>query len=244
MNNMNICASTNSRPVFGWFKLHGCLAMAGITGPLLLLGAEILVSPSFTNYSPVQDSISLLAWAGLGWIQSVTFLATGLLLEAFAAVLLLGIRGAKGFNLGIILLALSGFSLLLVGAFRTDIPYYPHTISGTIHGIAADTTFTLLPLAILLISPSLKKDPYWRSLFIFSITAAVFSIIWIAIYRLWQPQQLGWFGLYERILAGVEILWIEVMAFRLFRLFLKSFQIAPHQALISRDYSDSGLTNH
>ncbi len=229
--------------LFGWLKLHGFLAIAGIAGPLLLLGAEIVVLPSVTNYSPIQDSISSLAWAGLGWIESGTFLITGLLLEVFAAVLLLGIRGVRGFHLGIFLLTCSGFGLLLVGAFRADIPYFPHTVGGTIHGIAANTTFLLLPLAILLIAPSLKKDPYWRSMFIFSIATAAFALIWIGIYRIWLPEKLGWFGLYERILAGVEIIWVEVMAFWLLRLFLKSVQNAPGQALIPQGSPNSELTN-
>jgi hypothetical protein len=95
MNKMNVYQKTAANPVFGWLKLHGLLAMAGITGPLLLLGAEIVVLPSVANYSPVKDSISSLAWTGLGWIESFTFLTTGLLLEVFAAVLLLGIRGTR-----------------------------------------------------------------------------------------------------------------------------------------------------
>jgi hypothetical membrane protein len=224
MSNTNVDQRTTASPFFGWLKIHGFLSMAGIMGPLLLLGAEIVVLPSVANYSPVRDSISILAWTGLGWIESFTFLITGLLLEVFAAVLLLGIRGRRGFNLGILLLTLSGFGLVLVGAFRTDIPNYTQTIGGTIHGIAANTTFILLPVAILLIAPSLKRDAYWRSLFPYSIATAVFALIWIFIYRVWMPAEQGWFGLYERILAGAEIIWVEVMAMWLLRLFLMSFQ--------------------
>lgn len=230
MNKMSVDQQTNASPLFGWFKLHEFLAVAGIAGPLLLLGAEIVVLPSVGNYSPVRDSISSLAWGWLGWIESSTFLITGLLLETFAAVLLLGIRWSRGFKLGIFLLTCSGFGLILIGAFRADAPYFAPTISGQIHGIAANITFTLLPLAILLIAPSLKKDPYWRSMFVFSIAIAVFALIWIGIYRVWLPQQLSWFGLYERILAGFEIIWVEVMAFWLLRLFLISEQYPCVQA--------------
>ena len=226
MSNMNMHQKTTAGPVFGWLKLHGFLTMAGIAGPLLFLGGEILVVPSVANYSLVNDSISSLAWAGLGWIESFSLLTTGLLLEVFATVLLLGIRGTRGFNLGIFLLTCSGFGLILVGAFRTDIPYFGHTISGTIHGMAANTTFILLPMAILLIAPSLKKDPNWRSLFAYSISTAVFALIWIIIYRVWLPPQLSWFGLYERILADVEIAWVEVMALWLLRLFLRASENA------------------
>jgi hypothetical protein len=236
LSNTNVYQGTSANPVFGWLKLHGFLSMAGIMGPLLLLGAEIVVLPSVANYSPVRDSISILAWTGLGWIESFTFLTTGLLLEVFAAVLLLGIRGRRGFNLGILLLTCSGFGLLLVGAFRTDIPNFTNTIEGTIHGIAANTTFILLPIAILLIAPSLKRDAYWRSLFPYSIATAVFALIWIIIYRVWMPGELGWFGLYERILAGAEIIWVEVMAWWLLRLFLIAFQNASLPVSNTPDY--------
>ena len=98
MSKLNIHQKTASSPLFGWLKLHGLLALTGIMAPLLLLGAEIIIVPlSFAYYDPMQHSISLLAWAGLGWIESATFFITGFLLEAFAAVLLLGIRGVRGF---------------------------------------------------------------------------------------------------------------------------------------------------
>ena len=211
------------------FKLHGFLALAGITAPWLLIGAELIVPLSFFNYNPVRDSISMLVWAGLGWIQSATLIISGLLLEVFAATLLVGVRGVRGFKFGIMLLTLSGFGLLIVGAFPTDFPNFAPTLEGMIHGVASKTTFLLLPLAILLIAPSLKKDPNWKPLFGFSIATAALTVIWIAIYQWWSPQELGLFGLYERVLAAIEIIWIEVMAFWLLRLFLRARiqQLAP-----------------
>lgn len=210
-----------------WPKLRSLLAMAGVIGPLLLLTAEIMVLPTVHDYSPIRDSISSLAWTALGWVENGSFVTTGLLMEIFAAVLFLGIRGAKAFNLGVVFVACSGFGLILVGGFRTDIPYLPPTIDGLVHGIGANATFTLLPLAILLIAPSLRKDPYWRPLFHFSLATAAFALIWIALYRVVLPDQLSWFGLYERILAGIEIMWVEVMGFWLLRQFLRSVNDAP-----------------
>jgi hypothetical membrane protein len=238
-NNQNINASSAS----ALFKLYGFLALAGITGPWLLLGAELIVPLSLVNYSPLRDSISMLVWSGLGWIQSATLLIAGLLLEVFAAVLFLGIRGAKGFKFGILLLTLSGFGLLVVGAFPTDLPHFAPTLNGMIHGIASKTTFLLLPLAILLIAPSLRKDPYWRPMFGFSIAIVAVTFIWMTIYRWWSPQELGLFGLYERVLAAIEIIWIEVMAFWLLRLFLTNFQNTPAQIPVSPGFIKDESTN-
>jgi hypothetical membrane protein len=218
------------------------LAMAGIFGPLLLLAAEIMVFPTVPHYSPIRDSISSLGWAALGWVENGSLSITGLLVEIFGAVLFLGIRGGNIFRIGIICLVCSGFGLILAGAFRTDLPDLPATLDGTIHGIGANVAFTLLPLAGLLIAPSLRKDPYWRPLFPFTIITAAFALVWIAIYRIWLPEQLGWFGLYERILAGVEIVWVEVMAFWLLRQFLKSVKPDTYQTEVGRagDSAPSG----
>ena len=102
-----------------------------------------------------------------------------------------------------------------------DIPRVPTTIDGTIHLFAANTIFLALPLACLLIAPSLKIDSDWRPLFPYSIAIALFTLVWILIYKVWLPADLSWFGLYERILVVAEVLWVEVMAIWLLRLSLK-----------------------
>lgn len=157
----------------------------------------------------------------MGWVQTIGFLAIGLLVEVFTAGVFLGIRGARGFGFSIVLLVCFGFGLLLIGAFHTDVPGRPHTTDGMIHGAAANTVFWLLPVASLLIAPSLKKDSRWRPLFTYSITTAFFTLAWIFIYKVWLPAELSWFGLYERILVVAEVLWVEVMGIWLLRLSLR-----------------------
>ncbi|MBM2824778.1 MAG: putative rane protein [Dehalococcoidales bacterium] len=212
-----------TRHIVGRLTLSGLLALAGIAGPILLLTADVLAarSASSNNYFLIRDSISILAWMPMGWIQTIGFLAIGLLVEVFTAGLFLGIKGGRSFGFGIVLLVCFGFGLLLIGAFHTDVPGRPSTIDGTIHEAVANTVFWLLPVASLLIAPSLKKDTYWRPLFTYSIATALVTLVWIFIYKIWLPADLGWFGLYERILVVAEVLWVEVMAIWLLRLSLR-----------------------
>jgi hypothetical protein len=209
MDETRITQKITAAAVRGW--LYEILAIIGIAGPFFLLYAGFVSLFADVNYNPISDSISSLALTGMGWFQDIGFLVTGFFMEVFAAILFLSMKGARGFGLGNILLALSGFLLLFVGLFPTDNPNFPHTFEGTIHGIAANTLFIVLPLAILLIAPTLRKSPYWRSLFGYSIATAGFAIVWIAMYRIFLPG-LSWFGLFERILAMVELAWVEVMA--------------------------------
>jgi hypothetical protein len=176
---------------------------------------------SFINpgYSLVRDSISSLALARLGWLQTIGFLAIGLLVEIFVAGLLFNIQRRRGFHLSIGLLVFVGFGMLLIGAFRTEPVGAPDTIEGTIHGLTATGVFWLFPIAILVLAPSLRKDPNWSGIFIYTLAAAVLGFVLVIITGVIQDD-IGWFGLLERILVANIIIWVEAAAIKLLRLSL------------------------
>jgi hypothetical membrane protein len=209
-----------NRPVIGKLGLNGLLAIAGIVGPIVLVVMDIIAATSSPGYSFIRDSISSLAWAKLGWVQTIGFLVIGLLIELFVAGLLFSIRGVRGFGLGIALIAIFGFGLLLVGAFHTDPANGPQTLEGQIHGFASKTIFWLFPLAVLLIAPSLRHDHYWRPLFVYTIGTAAFAVI-LMIASLWMPDKDSYFGLFERILVADEVLWLAITGLWLLRLSVK-----------------------
>ena len=160
-------AEDKPRSIIGPLNVYSLLALAGIVGPAVLIVTNLTAAFSVTGYSLIRDSISSLAWTPMGWLQSIGFLTIGLLVEVFTAGLFLGIRATRGFSLGIGLLACFGFGLLIIGAFREDPAGGPQTIQGTIHTVTAIIAFSLFPIASLLISSSLKRDPYWQG---FSLT--------------------------------------------------------------------------
>jgi len=193
-------------------------ALVGIVGPIVVIVGDITASLSIPGYSPIRDSVSSLALTGIGWLQSIGFLAMGLLLEIFVAGLFFNIRRAQGFHAGIVLLALCGFVLMLIAAFHMDHPGAP-PIDGTIHTIASYGLGLLFPIAILSLAPSFKSTPNWKNIFIYTLIAAVlaFGLIIGAFFT----EQTGWFGLYERIIVANAIIWVEVVAVHLLRLSLR-----------------------
>lgn len=82
--------SQNSKPrsIIGPLNIYGLLALAGVVGPIVLIIANLIASFSVSDYNPIRDSISSLAWTPMGWLQSIGFLAIGLLVEVFAVGLL------------------------------------------------------------------------------------------------------------------------------------------------------------
>ncbi|MDH4367275.1 MAG: hypothetical protein OEV57_03975, partial [Dehalococcoidia bacterium] len=60
-------------------------AIVGIIGPILVIVGDLTASSSVPGYSLVRDSVSSFALTSLGWLQTICFLAMGLLWEIFTA---------------------------------------------------------------------------------------------------------------------------------------------------------------
>jgi len=193
-------------------------ALVGIVGPIVVIVGDLAASLSTPGYSPIRDTVSSLALTGIGWLQSICFLAMALLLEIFVAGLFFNIRRARGFYAGIVLLAIEGFVLMLIATFHMDHPEAP-PIDGIIHTLASYGLGLLFPIAILLLSPSFKSTPNWKNIFVYTLIAGVlaFGLIIGAFFT----DQRGWFGLYERIIIGNALVWVEVVAIHFLRLLLR-----------------------
>jgi len=200
-------------------NIHSVPALVGIVGPIIVAVGDLAASSSVPGYSLIRDSVSSLALTSIGWLQSICFLAMGLLLVIFVAGLFFNIRRGRGFHLGIGLLALCGFVLMLIAAFRMDAPGTNRTIEGIIHTIASYGLGLLFPIAILSLAPSLKSDPNWKNIFVYTLVAGVLALALILGALL--AEQRGWFGLYERIIIGNALIWVEVVAIHFLRPLLR-----------------------
>ena len=195
------------------------LAVAGMAGPLVLIIAEVIAASSAEHYNIVSDSISSLALTPMGYVQTIGFLTIGLLTEVFTAGLLFNVRAARGFHLGIVCLVFIGFGMLLIGAFRTDPVGAPDTVDGIIHSIAASIVFWLFPVVSLLMAPSFRRDLHWQGFFRYTLVTSGLALVLVIIVVVLEDST-SWFGLAERICVANMIVWVEVVAIRLFMLSL------------------------
>jgi MFS family permease len=194
-------------------------ALVGIVGPIVVIVGDLAASLSTPGYSLVRDTVSSLALTSIGWLQSICFLAMGLLLEIFVAGLFFNIHRARGFRLGIGFLALCGFVLMLIAAFHMDATGDPRTTAGIIHTIASYGLGLLFPIAILSLAPSFKSTPNWKNIFVYTLVAGVLALALILGALL--AEQRGWFGLYERMIILNALVWVEVVAIHFLRLLLR-----------------------
>ncbi len=199
---------------------YGILAVSGIVGPLVLVALDIAAAVSEPKYNLVRDSISALGLTSLGWIQTIGFVVFGLLVEIFTAGLFLNIRRKQLFDLGIGLLVFFAFGLALIGLFRTDPIGGLPTMSGRIHVWAAYSVLGLFPVVLALLLSSIRNDPNWRGLFYYTIVTGILAFT-LAVGRLFLPQNITWFGLYERILVANVLVWVEITGIRLLLLSIR-----------------------
>jgi len=200
-------------------NIHSVPALVGIVGPIVVIAGDLAASSSVPGYSPVRDSVSSLALTSIGWLQSICFLAMGLLLEIFVAGLFFNIHRARGFHLGIVILALCGFVLMLIAAFRMDAPGGPRTTAGIIHTVSSYSLGLLFPFAVLSLAPSFKNTPNWKNIFVYTLVGSILALVMIV--GAFFIEQTGWFGLYERIIILNGLIWVEVVAIHFLRLLLK-----------------------
>ena len=148
-------------------------------GPVLF--TSILTTLTFVKYEfllslgwhPIKDPTfdwpSGLALGRFGWIMSLTFIVTGLIMTLFACRLFLDLKRTPASKLGAMLMAFAGLFLAAL-AFTTDptIRDYPATWHGRLH----DLSFVLLGLtlfpAMIVLGFAFRADERWKSLSLYT----------------------------------------------------------------------------
>ncbi|SDQ32058.1 DUF998 domain-containing protein [Thermostaphylospora chromogena] len=152
-------------------------------GGLVMVGAGaggMLLLHAYAGLDPVHSVISEYAYAPGGWL-----LPASLTLFAVGAALLSAALARVGEDRRIVMLvALWGACILLVGAFPTDRPGVPLSMSGGIHRYAAFVAFLVVPPAGLLLARRLGRCGRATLLKVLSVVAGVALIAVVVPYVL------------------------------------------------------------
>jgi len=188
---------------------------AGIIGPILfgfvllsltILKYDFLLSLGwYPIYAPTFDWPSGLALGDYGWIMTLTFIFSGIMMTLFASGLRLSLPQTQLTFISSLLLSTSGLALAGL-AFTTD-PTIRST-PATWHGQLHDLSFVLLGVtlmpAMILLGFIFRHDEHWQTLsgYTWLTVALAFPIFWIK-----------GTAFYLFILA--VLVWCEAIAFRL-----------------------------
>jgi hypothetical protein len=191
-------------------------AYAGIIGPILLGSAitiltiaerDFMTSIGWSLRVPL-DWPSGLALGPYGWIMTLAFALSGILIILFAAGFRISLPTGRLTVISIWLLVLAGVGM--IGLISPTDKTIDRPLR-TWHGILHDSSFvvigiTLMP-AMILLGFVFRKDERWKDL-----AAYTWITVALAIPAFW----LKFFAFYFFLLA--ILIWCEVMAFRLLRI--------------------------
>ena len=193
------------------------LAATGIIGPLVFITGWFLAQLFTPNYSNLHETGSELAEKGspYAWVMITGFLTFGTLTIIFAYSLHNLIK--PGSIIGPIALAAGGLGLIGAGAFRLDPNGGAYTFTGQMHGFASVFVFLGFLIAMFALAFRFAQDPDWgRNYQIISLVAGSVAFVLF----LWFSNSFGkpYLGLAQRSFIGTWLLWLIIIASRLYTL--------------------------
>jgi len=194
--------------------------LAGIAAPIVSWGLSLVVIAGWPGYDPVSQSISLLANAPLGWLQTVAFVASGLLGLAWAFGLS-GVLGSTTRERALIrgLLLLQAAITIAFAIFPTDPDGVPVTTIGRVHLANFYLYAVTMPLTLLILGLVMRRDPRWQGSARPTVIAAALVMGSSLLVPLTiEGPLLPWLGLLERVYVAIPSvwqLWIGILGLRL-----------------------------
>jgi hypothetical protein len=141
---------TTAKPVTAISLTAARLSFAAAAATLVLLAALHVLSPEF---DPSWRMVSEYALGTYGWVLALMFLTWALSCVALFLAIKAHIRTVGGkIGLGFLLAAAAGMSMAAI-----------FDVSHDLHGLAAMIGMPSLPIAAMLISVSLVRNPAWSS---------------------------------------------------------------------------------
>jgi hypothetical membrane protein len=192
-----------------------------IAGPLFV-ASFLIQGATRADYDPLRHPVSSLALGDGGWLQVLTFLATGLLLLAFALGLW-RLRKPHGSALGAIFVGLAGLGLVGAGLFATDpLGGYPpgspdvlaYTPLGMLHDVFSMLFFLGLPLAAISFAIRFLRASRLALAVYSLLSVAAFLGFFVAAGIGFQqdPELVKWAGALQRISLIAGLLWLMILA--------------------------------
>ena len=193
---------------------------AGIAAPIVSWSLSVVVIVTWPGYDPVAQSISSLANAPLGWLQTVAFTISGLLGVAWAFGLS-SVLGSTARDRALVrgLLLLQAVIGLGFAILPTDPDGVATTMIGRLHLLDFDLYALTMPLTLVVLALVMRRDPRWRVAAGPTFLAAGLVVVAAALVPATLAGPLTpWLGLLERLYVAIPSIWqvaVGVAAWRL-----------------------------
>jgi hypothetical protein len=182
---------------------------AGISAPIVSWTLSVVVIATWPGYDPMSRSISSLANAPLGWLQTVAFVTSGLLGIAWAFGLS-SVLGSTAQDRALVrgLLLVQAVITLGFAILPTDPEGAATTTIGRLHLLDFYLYAVTMPLTLVVLALVLRRDPRWPAGVRPTLLAAGLVVVAAALVPATVDGPLTpWLGLLERLYVAVPSIW-------------------------------------
>ena len=189
----------------------GALARIAVVAPAVFFTIMLVLGAVTPGYDAIRRMGSELSLGRLGWIMIANFIGLGLTEVAWSVELFRAVGPGFSGRLGAAMVALVGAAFLDAGVFVTDPMGAKVTTHGVLHVLAAVVLFFLaFPIGGLALAWRCRRQ---RGFAAYSaLTAIATPLLLVATFTSGDVQ-----GLMERVLIGVDLAWLTVLAWRTHR---------------------------
>jgi len=197
------------------------LAILGMVGPILFVLGIVIAGVNYDGYSHISQEISQLGGVGseYPWIQNLNFYLLSLTVIGFAFGLHKAIGGGNGSIIGIVLIALLGFSSAGLNAiFPCDALCDGITAAGKLHLITGVGGFLAMAIGLIVISRRMAKTDDWKTYGRYTLASGILAfVLFFAVGAVDSNEASGVDGLMQRIFVSNYLIWLFVTGFRIVR---------------------------
>jgi hypothetical membrane protein len=187
-------------------RLTRTFGFFGATNAILLLALLILLHWLRSDLDPLSNYVSDYANGSYGTLFRIGLVLHGLGNIAIAMGIATALTGSRSGRRGALLLGITAVGIVVGGIFSFDPTGTLRTITGTIHTIAAETSFPIEAVALLFFAYAFRDTLRWNSFVNFTLGIAIVGILcltWLFIAVMTRTAP----GLAERAVFLVFFVW-------------------------------------
>ena len=186
-------------------NLQTVLLCSGVIGAVLFTTIYFCFGVISPNYFMIHESISRLQLQPYGWIQSLNYIISGILICAFAIALRKELVAGFGSNLIPFFHLLMGLGSIILGMFLN------HQVQLYTGGII----FLSLIIGLLLLTRRFSSDPQWHVWATYTVFCVLLMIALCVLFTYSATHEDGLAGVFERLIVITRLVWLVFFTARL-----------------------------
>ena len=186
-------------------NLQTALLCSGVFGAVLFSTVYFCFGVISPNYYMIHESISRLQLLPYGWIQSLNFILSGLLICVFAFALRRELVSGFGSTLIPFLQLLTGLGSIVLGV----------CLNHQVQLYSTGVIFLSLVISLLLITRRFSANPKWRGWTTYTILTVLLMIVLFMLLADSAFHKGMLTGVFERLLIITRLIWLLIFTSRL-----------------------------